>query len=860
MKKYEEEKEHITGISLEHWVFGEIMDKMNANIYVTDIETDRILFMNRRMKEAFGLDEPIGKICWQTLKKGRTHRCDDCPIFQLEKNKKEADSYMWEADDLSNNRIYECFDSLIKWYDGRTAHFQYSVDVTEVKRLYRQASTDELTGVLNRRAGKTALKKSMEKAQRSDEPLVLAMIDANELKQVNDKLGHQAGDQLLVTIASRISGVLNEKEYLFRLGGDEFVVVFSHTTEKEAERKLKNVLQGIRKENLPGVMTQNAFCFGAVCVEMDEIDSVDDLLCAADEKLYQYKRTAHIERANERLKQLNHPTDAEPFSYNKELLYDALAQSTDDYIYVCNMKTGVFQYPQSMVDEFGLPGRIIENAAAVWGAKVHEHDKAAFLESNQEIADGRTDCHRVEYRALNHEGQWVWLRCRGRLERDKNGEPELFAGIITNLGNKNRIDHLTGLLNKFEFIHQLELLTQEDRDAPFSLLHLGLDNLKRVNDLYDRHFGDEVIRIAAQRLQSLLPNNGMLFRLDGDEFAVILFGKDKAMAQNFFRSLQKSFGKQQSYDNRTFFCTISCGCVTFPEYAAAHMELIKYAGYALNYAKQSGKDRIVFFFREMLVEKVRVLGIEELLRESINNGFRGFEAYFQPVFDKHKKLVGAECLSRWASEKFGRVGPDEFIPLLEKNDLILKLGRWIFEEAVKKSVEWTRIGYPIKISVNVSASQMEDEGLLHFIRSTLSKYHADPRLLMLELTESYFADSGENLSMILSQCREMGMSVAIDDFGTGYSSLGLLKLAPADVVKIDRTFIKGIRDRKFDRSFVSLIADLCHVMDMDVCVEGVEDEEDYQAVAEMDIQYIQGFYLGRPVPKRSFEEMFLIKY
>lgn len=859
MKKCEE-KDHIPGTSLEQWVFGEIMDKMSANIYVTDMETDRILFMNRRMKDAFGIEDPVGKICWKTLKKGRTHRCTDCPIFQLEKNKEAADSYMWEADNLTNDRIYECFDSLIKWHDGRTVHFQYSVDITEVKQLYMQASTDELTGVLNRRAGKPAVRKSMDKAAKSGEPLVMAMIDANGLKQVNDKLGHQAGDQLLVAIARRISDVLNEKEYLFRLGGDEFVVVFSHTTEKEAEEKLKSVIYSLREEDPLKMLPRNAFCFGVISAEMDKIDSIDDLISAADEKLYQFKRADHIERAEERLKQHRDSRDTEAFTYNKELLYDALCQSTEDYIYVCNMKTGVFQYPQAMVDEFGLPGRIIENAAAVWGAKVHEHDKAVFLESNQEITDGRTDCHSVEYRALNHQGEWVWLRCRGHLERDEKGEPELFAGIITNMGSKNRIDHLTGLFNKFEFIHQLEQLTQEDRDAPFSLLHLGLDNLKRVNDLYDRHFGDEVIRIAAQRLQSLLPNNGMLFRLDGDEFAVILFGEGRSMAQNFYRSLQKSFAKQQSYDNRNFFCTISCGCVSFPEYAAAHMELIKYAGYALNYAKQSGKDRIAFFSREMLVEKIRILGIEELLRENINNGFKGFEAYFQPVFDKNKKLIGAECLSRWASEKFGRVGPDEFIPLLEKNGLILKLGRWIFEEAVKKSAEWAGRGYPIKISVNVSASQLEDEGLLDFIRTTLSKYHADPRLLMLELTESYFADSGENLSMILSQCREMGMSVAIDDFGTGYSSLGLLKLAPADVVKIDRTFIKGIRDRKFDRSFVSLIADLCHVMNMDVCVEGVEDEEDYLAVAEMDIQYIQGFYLGRPVPKRSFEEMFLIKF
>ena len=143
---------------------------------------------------------------------------------------------------------------------------------------------------------------------------------------------------------------------------------------------------------------------------------------------------------------------------------------------------------------------------SVWGANVHEHDKQAFLESNQEILDGVTDCHFVEYRAKNRDGEWVWLRCRGHLERDENGKPRIFAGIISNLGKKNKVDHITGLFNKFEFENEVSRLL-DSGECPFSILAFGIDDFRHINDLYGRPFGDEVIRIVAQKIQSLLPSD-----------------------------------------------------------------------------------------------------------------------------------------------------------------------------------------------------------------------------------------------------------------------------------------------------------------------------------------------------------------
>lgn len=255
------------------------------------------------------------------------------------------------------------------------------------------------------------------------------------------------------------------------------------------------------KRNLPVT-----FSYGLLEVWPGSGQSPDNLLNGVDEKMYRQKRRRHIELAQrQHAMQTISGVQSQAFDYDKEHLYDALIKSTDDYIYVCNMKTNTFRYPPAMVEEFGLPAEIISNAAVVWGAKVHEQDRQAFLESNQEIADGRTDCHSVEYRAKNRHGEWVWLRCRGHLERDEQGRPQLFAGMITNLGRHNKVDHLTGLMNKFAFETEVQRLLETAPEQPLGLMMLGLDEFRHINDLYDRLFGDEVIRIISQKMQTMLP-------------------------------------------------------------------------------------------------------------------------------------------------------------------------------------------------------------------------------------------------------------------------------------------------------------------------------------------------------------------
>ena len=392
--------------------------------------------------------------------------------------------------------------------------------------------------------------------------------------------------------------------------------------------------------------------------------TVTEVLSKADESMYEQKKRAHIRKAERRLQEKQGVGDIPPeaLEYDSLRLYNALVKSTDSYIFVSNMKTGIFRYSPSMVEEFGLPQSIVENAAAVWGSKVHPDDKAAFMEANQIIADGRSDFHCVEYRAKNRKGEWIWVRCRGYLERDGDGEPSLFAGFITNLGQKNKIDHVTGLFNKLKFEEDIESMLEKRPEHPLHLLVLGLDGFKHINELYGKSFGDEILRVIGQRIQGMLPLSASVYRLDGDEFGITVSGERFEMME-LYRSLSESFRSQQEYDGKKYFCTISAGSASYPEDASGYTELSEYASHSLKYAKKLGRNRIVFFSRAILEQEMRSLELVELLRESIERQFEGFELVYQPqIAVDTRHVVGAEALARWTCTKYGPVSPASLSP------------------------------------------------------------------------------------------------------------------------------------------------------------------------------------------------------
>ncbi|MBS6642961.1 MAG: EAL domain-containing protein [Clostridiaceae bacterium] len=548
---------------------------------------------------------------------------------------------------------------------------------------------------------------------------------------------------------------------------------------------------------------------------------------------------------------------AQDFEYDKEHLFEALAESTENYIYVGNLKTGTFRYSPNMVEEFDLPGQIVPDAALFWAEKIHPHDSQVFLEANQEVAGGKAESHSVEYRAKNRSGEWVWLRCRGHMIRDEEGRPNLFAGIITNLDKKNRVDHITGLYNKFEFEKEVRRMIQQYPGVPFGILQLGIDNFKNINNLYDRVFGDEVIRILSQKMSGILPGNAKLYRMDGDEFCIIIKNPAKGIFENIYRKIHEMCQRQQQYNDKRYYCTVSAGGTFYPKDASDYLTLLKFAGYSMEYSKNQGKNRLTIFSDEILERKERDLELLELLREDIENDFKHFALYYQPQVEARTgRIVGAEALVRWKCEKYGNIPPSEFIPLLERSNLILQAGRWIFRQAVLQCREWMKTLPDFLMSINLSYLQVVEADFVNFISEVLRETGVPCENLLLELTETYLIREQNQVNEKFRTIQEMGISVAMDDFGTGYSSLGVLKNTPVDLVKIDQTFVREISN-SFDVTFIRFIVALCHDVGKEVCLEGVETGDEYGVVKDIGLEYIQGYYFGRPVPAEIFEKNYL---
>ncbi|HBG1305965.1 TPA: EAL domain-containing protein, partial [Clostridioides difficile] len=535
------------------------------------------------------------------------------------------------------------------------------------------------------------------------------------------------------------------------------------------------------------------------------------------------------------------------FDYNSTLLYDALIRGTDEYIYICNMKTGVFRYSPSQVELFDLPGEIVENPLVYWKKIVHPEDWNRFYKSNTEIGKNQMDYHTVEFRAKNRSGEYIWLRCRGQLMRDEFGEPSIFAGIMTQLGKQNKIDSLTQLLNYHEFMSVFEDKISNPMIEKLCIVLLNIDDFKNVNEMYDRDFGDNIIKTLAQSIQSILPDNAELYKLDGDEMGILVDNVEENEILTLYNQIQNMIIHLQLWRKYGLNITISAGCVIYPKHGDTVKELYKCASYSLQYAKEHGKNRLVFFSQEILKNKMYSLEMMRDLKASINDDFRGFSLRFQPQVDTEShKIIGVEVLLRWTNDKCKAISPLEFIPILEENDMINIVGAWVLRMALRTFRKWIDY-YPFfKVSVNVSAVQILEDTFIEDIVKIIDDENFPYQNLVLELTESHTVQNMSILQFKFKVLQDLGIYIAMDDFGTGYSSLEVLKFSPIDIVKIDRVFVKDILKSKFDATFIHFIVAICHDVGIKVCLEGVETQEEYDLVKQIKPDYIQGYLFGKP--------------
>lgn len=410
-------------------------------------------------------------------------------------------------------------------------------------------------------------------------------------------------------------------------------------------------------------------------------------------------------------------------------------------------------------------------------------------------------------------------------------------------------DALTDLPNRALILDRItQMLARARRDhTPVAVLFLDLDNFKDVNDTLGHAAGDQLLNSVAARLVSALRQEDTVGRLGGDEFVVLAEGSSLAagaemVAERILDVLATPF--EIAGSDAPLSVTTSIGIAEGAR--ATPGELLRDADIALYQAKAAGKKCAVVFAPAMqeAVDDSRILEMD------LNGALEAdqFFLLYQPTFDLSSgAFTGVEALLRWRHPTRGVIQPDDFISALEANGLIVPVGRWVLEEACQQGATWQRQGHDVTVSINVSAKQLERDQIISDVHAALTSSGFDPRLCVLELTETTLMHNVEDTVGRLTLLKALGVRVAVDDFGTGYSSLSYLRQFPVDVLKIDRSFVSGISETSEAVALVHAMVQLGKALGLETVAEGVENDGQRVQLAAENIDTGQGFLFARPL-------------
>lgn len=533
-------------------------------------------------------------------------------------------------------------------------------------------------------------------------------------------------------------------------------------------------------------------------------------------------------------------------------IFDALSvTSRRRYVYACNMQTGVSRWSAHIANDFDMPGEYFNNADELWGRLLHPEDREKYFEDIRAIFNGEKDDHVLDYRVLDKNGNYVMCTCRGTVSRGKNGEPDLFAGTILNHGITELIDATTNLYNVYSFLQAIRKRSGEK----WLIMQLGINRFSIVNDVYGYAFGDRVLKRFADNLVSLTKGIGAVYRMDGAKFAIIL--PDATIdVEELYTRIQLMTKNEMMVDGNHIPLTISCGVVKTDHADTGEYTIQASASYALDKSKHTKHGELVFFQDEFQEYSRTTLELLDVMRQSVVEGCKGFYMCYQPVVEADsRKIIGMEALLRWNREPFGEVPPGRFIPWLENDPCFFELGNWILEQALTEGKHIIKDNPNFVINVNVSATQLERRKFRESVLDILHRTGFPAKNLCLELTERCRAMDKEYLKEEIHFLRSNGIKVALDDFGTGQSSLELLCEFPFDLLKIDRGFVRDIEMNHAAQVVVDSIVQCANGLGMQVCVEGVENEQLRDFIRQYGAHSHQGYLYSRPIRMEQFMEL-----
>ncbi len=687
--------------------------------------------------------------------------------------------------------------------------------------------------------------------------------DINGLKETNDTYGHEVGNKLIQECYKIIKKSLST-DRIYRIGGDEFVAIYYNSTEQD----IKKDVEKLRTEV---VQSYCQISVGFAWSNQKPIDinyvinRADDMMYEEKEKYYEHL-ASYEEKIVPRVKDKQIPVEIRQTTDFQVKLKHFLSNTycdvsfllsmigNDDstsYFYFGDMQKNLYFISDNLRKKFGFESNIVPDLINKWSRRIQDSSLLEkFWNDINAMLYKKQACHDLRYPISDAEGNSVWIHCYGKIKWSEDGNtPLFFAGRITHQDNGFVVDSLTNFPTEIVLTRYLKAVLEQENENKKGCTVIGFsfNNMTQINNNHGRRCGDDLIQEISSQLYKKLSGKMTFYRLSGMKCLALIDNDSDETVEDYIQEIKEIIEYEYEHMGLVIQHPCSFAVLNYPQDSSSPQDFIENITALIKVSHHNSSLLYVDNSNGNLQQLQKLSNMEMRLIEDIINDMDNFRIVIQPIVSTNTGLpIGGEVLLRWSYEG-ENISPAIFIPIIEKENMMEKVGRWVFEEAVHACVRVLSYCPDFYLNVNVSLQQLNDKTFINFIRNTLYKYNLDGKHIVIEMTESCMDEQPEKLNNFVQSCANMDIRTALDDFGSGYSSLRVLLQYPSSIIKLDRTLLLEMSDSVEKSNFITSIVYACHQFGKKVCMEGVETESQNKIVKETGCDMIQGYYYYKPM-------------
>lgn len=696
--------------------------------------------------------------------------------------------------------------------------------------------------------------------------LGIVSCDLSELKSTNDEHGFEEGDVMICRCNEFLKEIFSSYR-IYRISGDRFVVVFPDIDSAYFD-ELVSLLEGEINKRRYRMVFGSAWSNELPLVPKQILANAENILYK-NKAIYFSKPDPKSGKLRDRRSNgtdsvVNHFHDArtsllyrfiENNYFSLDVFFKSMAMG-ENYPYFGDLQKDTWFISDSFKENWGFENNVVYDLLGKWKKFIpYKEDLALYENDIKELFGLKKNVHDLIYRVIDKSGEEIWIRCFGYVKWDEeSNKPVFFCGHVSRLNYAFDADPITNFQREKAAMRDISTIFYNKKKSSF--LCFRLNGFGEINELRGRSIGNNLLKDISTNLLKTFDKTIQFYRLDGLRFLVMISEESEMKAGEISREIKKTVADLYADYNLPIRYPCAVGILGELNHNMSVIEVMTDVGSVLDIAKSKPEADIIYTEQTVNLHREQKQMVLELSKD-VASHMANFRVVMQPIVSSlTHKIVGGELLLRWKYLD-QNISPMVFVPILEENNLMPVVGKWIFKQAAKLCKRINSYAPDFYLDFNVSYHQIKDETLLPYMEKTLKDYNINGDRLVMELTETHSNDDPIRLQQFIESCKNMNIRMALDDFGVGYSSLEMLLKYPADIIKLDRSIMKKMSDSSESKVFIATVVTGCHNFDRKVCVEGVETEEELRMVTEAGCDTVQGFYFYKPLEIADVYNLFV---